>query len=66
MCFTNKRKRNWNRKEDRVPDPVGLKDWSGMGVRAVTKWHCGPASFALKNGMGPNAGKNPFLFALFL
>ena len=38
MCFIDKRKMNWIRKEERVLDPV----WppgrvkSGMGARAVT------------------------------
>ena len=34
MCFTNKRKRNWIRKEDRVPDRIrslGQVEYGGTG-----------------------------------
>ena len=32
MCFTDKRKRNWIRKEDRVPDRVG---YGGAGCHSL-------------------------------
>ena len=31
MCFTDKRKRNWIRKEDHVPDPVRPQSRVGYG-----------------------------------
>ena len=31
MCFTDKRKKNWIRKEDRVPDPVRPPGRVGSG-----------------------------------
>ena len=40
MCFTDKRKRNWIRKEDRVPDyirPLGPVE-SGKEAEAFTSW----------------------------
>ena len=38
MCFIDKRKKNWIKKEDNVPDPVRPPGQvrSGTGARAVT------------------------------
>ena len=40
MCFTNKRKRNWIRKEDRILDPVQPlgRVGSGTGAWATTSF----------------------------